>query len=96
MNEKKPSRVEIIVKGLVQGVSFRMYTKRKATSLGLTGYVRNLPNGDVEISAEGKRDQLFLLIKWLRSKGSPGSQVTDVVVNWNEELANYNSFRVAF
>ena len=96
MNEKKPSRVEIIVKGLVQGVSFRVYTKRKAASLGLTGYARNLPNGDVEVIAEGKRDHLLQLIKWLRNKGSPASQVTDVIIEWSEELVNYNSFRVAF
>ena len=96
MNEKKLYRVEIVVKGLVQGVSFRVYTKRKASSLGLTGQVRNLPNRDVEIIAEGKREQLFQLIIWLRKEGSPASQVTDVIVNWSEELVNYNSFIVAF
>ncbi len=96
MSEKKYYRIEIVVKGLVQGVSFRMYTKRKAVSLGVTGQVRNLSNGDVEIITEGKRDQLLQLIKWLRKEGSPGSQVTDVVVNWSEELENYNSFKVVF
>jgi acylphosphatase len=96
MSEKKLHRTEIIVKGQVQGVSFRVYTKRKATSLGLTGQVRNLFNGDVEIIAEGKKEQLFLLIKWLRKEGSPASQVTDVIVNWSEELTNYNSFKIVF
>lgn len=96
MNEKKHYRIEIVVKGLVQGVSFRVYTKRKASSLGLTGQVRNLSNGDVEIIAEGKREQLFQLINWLRKEGSPSSQVTDVIINWSEELVYYNSFRVAF
>ena len=96
MKETKQYRVEIIVKGLVQGVSFRVYTKRKAVSLGLTGQVRNLANGDVEVIAEGKQEQLGQLIKWLRNKGSPASQVTDVTVNWSEELKNYTSFRVEF
>jgi len=96
MNDDKYHRIEIVVKGLVQGVSFRIYTKRKATSLGLSGYVRNLSNGDVEVVAEGKRSQLLLLIKWLRRSGSPASNVTDVIINWSEELTNYNSFRVAF
>ena len=96
MNEEKYLRLEIVVKGLVQGVSFRIYTKRKAISLGLTGYVKNLSNGDVEVVAEGKRDQLLQLIKWLRKSGSPASNVTDVLINWSEELVNYNSFRVAF
>jgi len=96
MNEEKYLRIEIVVKGLVQGVSFRVYTKRKAISLGLTGYVKNLSNGNVEVVAEGKRNQLLLLIKWLRRSGSPASNVTDVMIKWSEELTNYNSFRVAF
>ena len=96
MEEIKQDRVEITVKGVVQGVSFRLYTKRKAISLGLTGQVRNLANGDVEVIAEGKREQLVQLIKWLRNKGSPASHVTEVRVNWSKELENYTSFRVVF
>ena len=96
MNEEKYLRLEIVVKGLVQGVSFRIYTKRKAISLGLTGYVKNLSNGDVEVVAEGKRDQLLQLIKWLRKSGSPASNVTDVIIEWSEKLTNFTSFRVAF
>jgi len=96
MNEDKCLRIEMVVKGLVQGVSFRVYTKRKAISLGLTGYVRNLSSGDVEVVAEGKRNQLLQLIKWLRKSGSPASNVTDVMINWSEELENYNNFRVTF
>ena len=96
MSEDKYLRVEIVVKGLVQGVSFRVYTKRKASSLGLTGYVRNLSNGDVEVVAEGKRNQLLQLVKWLRKSGSPASNVTDVIIDWSEKLTNYTSFRVAF
>ncbi|MCK5046737.1 MAG: acylphosphatase [Candidatus Heimdallarchaeota archaeon] len=96
MSEDKYIRVEIVVKGLVQGVSFRVYTRRKASSLGLTGYVRNLSNGDVEVVAEGKRNQLLQLIKWLRKSGSPASNVTDVIIEWSEKLTNYTSFRVVF
>ncbi len=96
MSEDKYIRVEIVVKGLVQGVSFRVYTRRKASSLGLTGYVRNLSNGDVEVVAEGKRNQLLQLIKWLRKSGSPASNVTDVIIEWSEKVTNYTSFRVVF
>ncbi|MCK5183553.1 MAG: acylphosphatase [Candidatus Heimdallarchaeota archaeon] len=96
MSEDKYIRVEIVVKGLVQGVSFRVYTRRKASSLGLTGYVRNLSNGDVEVVAEGKRNQLLQLVKWLRKSGSPASNVTDVIIEWSEKLTNYTSFRVVF
>ncbi|NHJ38770.1 MAG: acylphosphatase [Asgard group archaeon] len=88
--------VDIIVNGLVQGVSFRIYTKRKANSLGLTGYVKNLANGDVEIVAEGVQEQLYKLISWLRKEGSPASQVIDVNVKWTKELKNYHSFSIEF
>ncbi len=96
MNEVEQYKVVIIVKGLVQGVSFRAYTRRKAVSLGLTGLVRNLANGNVEVVAEGKREQIVQLIKWLRNEGSPSSEVTDVIVNWSKELENYSSFSVVF
>jgi acylphosphatase len=96
MIESKQRRAVIVVKGLVQGVSFRVHTKRKATALGLTGKVRNLANGDVEVIAEGKREQLVRLIKWLKTEGSPASHVTEVLVDWFEELENYTSFRVVF
>ena len=88
--------VEIIVKGLVQGVSFRAYSKRKALSLGLTGFVRNQPDGSVFLSVEGKKKDIFQMINWLRKKGSPASNVTDVHVKWIEKLEKYNSFRIAF
>ncbi len=89
-------RANIIVKGLVQGVNFRAYTRRRAKSLGLTGFVRNLSNGNVEIIVEGSQIQIYLLIKWLRNEGSPASDVTDVQVIWTNDLENFNSFRVVF
>ncbi|NHJ46465.1 MAG: acylphosphatase [Asgard group archaeon] len=90
------SLAKIIVKGYVQGVSFRVYTKRKAKELGLTGYVKNLSNGDVEVVAEGKQKQIYKLIIWLRKEGSPASHVEDVLIEWLEKLENYNSFKVIF
>ena len=88
--------VHIIVKGLVQGVSFRAYTKRKAISLGLTGFVKNLPNGKVEVVAKGRKDKIYELIKWLRKEGSPGSNVTDVQINWLNEKENFSNFRITY
>ena len=85
-----------IVKGKVQGVNFRAYTRRKARTLGLTGYVKNLPNGDVLIEAEGKQANLYDLLKWLRTKGSPNSEVEDVLVEITNELENYTNFRIEF
>ncbi|MHA1306260.1 MAG: acylphosphatase [Candidatus Heimdallarchaeota archaeon] len=94
MNNSKITQAEILVKGLVQGVSFRAYTKRKAVSLGLTGSVKNLSSGDVFVVAQGPEAKIFELIKWLRNEGSPSSDVTDVKVDWKEERDNRNFFTI--
>ena len=54
----------MVVSGRVQGVCFRAYTQQQASSLGLTGYVRNLPDGGVEIVAEGAPNDLDQLAAW--------------------------------
>ena len=51
-------RIKLIVKGLVQGVGFRFFTKLTSTKLNITGYVKNLDNGDVLIEAQGTRSNL--------------------------------------
>lgn len=94
--DEKEMHIDIIVKGRVQGVSFRAYTKRKAQSLAITGYVKNLSNGDVKIQAEGKKISLFDFIKWLRNEGSPASEVSEVKVDWSEKLKNYTTFGIKF
>ena len=69
----------IIVIGLVQGVFYRAQAKEKADALGLTGFVKNLDNGGVEIFAEGPEEKLKELEQWCR-KGPPKAKVTDVTV----------------
>jgi acylphosphatase len=56
----------ITVTGKVQGVYYRQSTKEKAIALGLTGYVKNLPDGSVQIMASGNTDQLLQLVLWCR------------------------------
>ncbi|MDH5559972.1 MAG: acylphosphatase [Deltaproteobacteria bacterium] len=73
-------QVHIIIKGKVQGVSYRYYTERAALKLRLKGTVMNLQNGDVEIYAEGEDQVLKELIDWCW-KGSPAAVVSNVVVN---------------
>ena len=94
MENSKIVQAEVLVKGLVQGVSFRAYTKRKAVSLELTGSVKNLSSGDVFVVAQGPRTRVFELIKWLRNEGSPASEVTDVKVEWKDEFENQYRFTI--
>ena len=71
---------KIFVKGKVQGVWFRKYTRQAANSYDLHGFVENKTDGTVYIEAEGAEINLKLLIKWLE-KGSPLSEVKDVKVS---------------
>ncbi len=69
--------VKAIVSGKVQGVGFRMYTCAQAQKLGVTGYVRNLRNGDVEIVATGTTAVVDALIEWAKS-GPPSAVVNNL------------------
>ena len=70
-------RYHIIVTGRVQGVGFRFFVRDAASSLGLSGWVRNLSGGGVEIEAEGAQSDIDRLIERLKN-GPPLSRVTDV------------------
>ena len=87
--------VQAIVYGYVQGVFFRAFVSRWATELGLTGYVRNVPGGRVEINAEGERKQLEKLIDHLKV-GPPAARVKKVVTNWSEYSGNYSVFSIRY
>ena len=73
--------VHIIVHGKVHGVCFRASTQTKALEFNLTGSVRNLSNGTVEVHAEGSRDSIEKLIKWCQ-KGPPLAKVLRCDLNW--------------
>ena len=65
-------RVVALVRGRVQGVGFRWWTRTRALELGLTGWARNLADGRVEIVAEGPREACERLLKLLAGPGAPG------------------------
>ncbi len=71
--------VSIVVSGKVQGVYYRQSTKEKARELGLTGFVKNLPDGRVQIIANGTIDQLNGLATWCR-QGPPRARVDSVTM----------------
>ncbi len=71
--------VQVRVVGRVQGVSFRWYTQEQARSLGVTGWVRNEPDGTVLVHAEGDDAPVDALVEWCR-RGPSAARVTDVAV----------------
>lgn len=87
--------VRAIVTGRVQGVWFRAHTRDKARELGVAGYARNLPNGNVEIVAQGESAQVEALMNWARS-GPPMAEVTDIEVIETVPEADYRTFEIRF
>lgn len=70
--------LHIIVKGKVQGVFYRKTTYKKAIELGLTGWVKNLRDGSVEIEVEGPESQMLEFVAWC-SKGPKNAEVTHLI-----------------
>lgn len=93
MAEKKACLFTVV--GMVQGVGFRYFAERVAQSLGLVGYVRNLPDGSVEVYAEGEKDSLQILGSRLR-RGPAFARVDEVQEQWSATTGKYSSFRVTF
>jgi len=83
------------ISGMVQGVGFRYFAQRKALALGLSGYVRNLPDGTVEVYAEGQRDLLENFLGELH-QGPEFSRVDEVKVEWREPTGKYETFVITY
>ena len=84
--------VHIIVHGLVQGVFFRQHTQEKALELGINGFVRNIPDGTVEIDATGTNEALETLVAWCK-EGPPHAEVTYIDMH-EVPLKNFSSFKI--
>jgi acylphosphatase len=77
----------------VQGVGYRAFAQRAGRRLGLSGGVRNLDDGRVEVDVEGDRDTVEQFIEQLRS-GPPAGRVQDVTVNWEPVLGRNEGFEI--
>ncbi len=82
-----------IVHGLVQGVNFRYYAQLNAQALHLTGWVRNRPEGTVEVVAEGTRPALERLLAFL-NEGPSHARVDCVDVEWLPASGRFSQFQV--
>ena len=82
-----------IVQGRVQGVGFRYFTKRQADELKISGCVRNLPDGTVEIMAKGPPEALEQFMQRLKA-GPIGSRVDQVQTQWLESAGDLKGFQI--
>ncbi len=88
-------RLQAIVHGRVQGVSYRYYTTLKADELAIVGWVRNRNDGTVEVLAEGTEDALEQFEAWLH-EGSPHSRVEEIYVTREEATGEFSQFRTVY
>ncbi len=93
MVEKELIQLHAIVEGYVQGVGFRMFVQTIAISLGVTGWVRNLWDGNVEVTAEGEQVILEKLLVAL-TQGPRGAQVINVHSDWMQATNEFDRFQV--
>jgi len=89
------ARANVIISGRVQGVFFRMETKRAADGFGVFGWVKNQLDGTVEAVFEGDQDQVNAIVDWCR-QGPPNADVTDVTVNWDDYTGEFEGFAINY
>lgn len=89
----KNYKITVTVKGVVQGVGFRYYVMRQAGKVSVSGFVKNLYNGDVYLEAEGNEENLKDLIAAVK-KGPYGSHVIDTITEWQESKNEFNNFEI--
>ena len=85
----------LIIEGRVQGVFFRASTKDQADALGLNGWVRNLPDGSVEIRAEGLKENLKEFINWCH-KGPPNAVVSNIELEYLQPTGEFSTFNIKY
>jgi len=87
------ARAHVLIKGRVQGVYFRSYTRSEAERLSLNGWVRNLHDGSVEAVFEGEKASVEKMIAWCQ-KGPPGAIVTNAEIEWQDYAGEFDGFSV--
>jgi acylphosphatase len=86
-------QLRAIVHGQVQGVGFRMWTQRHARMLGISGYVRNLADGSVEVVSEGPRETLEQFLVAMR-RGPESADIQSVQVSWTTRASEFDRFEI--
>jgi acylphosphatase len=87
------ARARILITGQVQGVFFRREITNLARRLGIVGWVRNLPDGRVEATAEGEKSRIEELIQFCQA-GPVGAKVQGVEVEWSDSTGEFHGFKI--
>ncbi|TDX51553.1 acylphosphatase [Orenia marismortui] len=95
MSNKDLKAIKAAVKGRIQGVGYRANTHKRATQLGITGYIRNTAGNKVELVAEGKEDDLKELIEFLKV-GPSGAEIEKFESEWIEATGDHIRFAIKY
>jgi len=85
----------VIIRGVVQGVYFRVNTRDTAKRHSVCGWVRNNKDGSVEAVFEGRREDVEGALAWCR-EGPPGARVDDVQISWPGRIENFKGFHIDY
>jgi acylphosphatase len=88
-------QMQVFFSGTVQGVGFRFTAERLARRFPVTGYVRNLEDGRVEVTAEGEEASLVEFLTAIRNSGMK-DYIRDVEAHWLDAAGTFRSFGIAF
>ncbi len=86
-------QLQLVIRGRVQGVYFRASTQREARRLGVVGWVKNRPDGGLEILAEGEETSIRELYGWAQ-KGPSAARVDRVDTRWRSFTGDFSDFRI--
>lgn len=89
----RPVRATVRIRGVVQGVNFRYFTRRAALEHQITGWVCNLPDGDVEVVLEGKESNVRKVIAWCH-EGPSAARVDEILIDWEDFRGEFSDFEV--
>ena len=95
LNDIKKIRAHLFIQGKVQGVYFRQNTMIMAARYGVTGWVRNLKDGGVEVILEGSEIDVRKIIEWCRV-GPPKATVNDFVIEYENYIGEFQEFKVIY
>ena len=91
----KPLTIRAVISGRVQGVFYRLETQRAAIALQIKGWVKNLPNGDVEAVFQAEPDQVKKILDWCHN-GPPNAQVTSVKDQPLSDCDPFDTFEIRY
>jgi acylphosphatase len=87
-------RVRILIEGRLQAMNFRYNTQQQAKKLGLTGFVRTLSDGRIEIEAQGNEDSVEKMLAWCQEEPQ-SSQIRSIFYRYEEKITErYSDFNV--